>query len=285
MESILEYIEDKVLLFDGAMGTRLSEKGWDMKSSSETLNITSPDLVKEIHEEYIKAGAKVITTNTFMCNIFNEEKYGYILEDVIEKGINMAQEAINKEEIYMALSCGPTGEFFKEGKKNIDKVYESYKRIAKKAEECRVDVILLETIMNIQEVDIALKAIKENSKLPVFCTMSTWGGEDYFREFTVEEMCNVMERNSCDALGINCSDSPNHVYKLVMELLDNSKVPVMLKLNSGSVKNKNHKGDGRECAEDFSSDMVKYINKGVKIVGGCCGTTPEYIRLLSEKIN
>lgn len=283
MESVLTYIKDNVLLFDGAMGTRLREKGWDMKCSSETLNISMPDLVEEIHKEYIEAGAKVITTNTFMCNIYNEEKYGYVLEDIIKNGVNIANKAVGNNDVYIALSCGPTGEFFSDGNKNIKKVYENYKRIAIKGEECGVDLILLETLMNIDEVKIALRAVKENSKLPLFCTMSTWGGEDYFRDFNVKHMCRVMEENNCDVLGINCSASPNHLYRLVDELVIYSKLPIMIKPNNGGSKGQD-KLLVKEDSIAFCNDIINLIDKGVSVVGGCCGTNPEYIKLISEKI-
>lgn len=283
MKNILRYIQDSILIFDGAMGTRLSEKGWDMKCSTEILNITKPELIEEVHREYIEAGAKAITTNTFMCNIFNSEKNEYVLEDIIEKSVNIAKKSIGSNSIYIALSCGPSGEFFKQGNKDIGKVYENYKRIAIKGEECGVQVILLETMMHIDEIKIAIKAVKENCKLPIFCTMSTFNGEHEFRGFTVKEMCTVMEKYGCDVIGINCSDSPNHLYKLVDDLLNNSNLPIMIKLNSGSVKIGVDK-ESKEMEEYFSNDMFNFINKGVRVVGGCCGTNPRYISLIKSKV-
>ena len=283
MKSVLDYIEKNILIFDGAMGTRLSEKGWDMKCSSEVLNITKRELVEEIHREYIGAGAKIITTNTFMCNIFNGEKYGYVLEEVVEKAVKIAKDAIAGRDIYIALSCGPSGEFFKTSGKKIDKVYENYKRLAEVAEQCGVDLILLETMMHLEEVKIAIKTVKENSQLPVFCTMSTWGGEKMFRDFSVDEMCRVVECGNGDAVGINCSDSPNNLYEIVEELIDKSNLPIMVKPNSGSIKTNGDKTI-KEDSEEFGDDILCFIKKGVKIVGGCCGTNPNYITSIKSKL-
>ncbi|MPQ42306.1 homocysteine S-methyltransferase family protein [Clostridium tarantellae] len=282
--NILEYIEDNILLFDGAMGTKLKEVGWDMSCSSELLNLSRQYWVKEVYEKYIDAGAKAITTNTFMCSLENSEKYGYKLEEVIKNAVDIAREVINNRGIYLSLSVGPSCEFFKKGEVDLNKVYENYKTIGKIANKCDIDVIAVETILNIEEGKLALKALKETTKVPIFITMSLCGGNKEFLDASVKEICKVYETLGANAVGINCSNSPKEIKDIVKEFLKFAKVPVIVRPNAGIPKNMNGNYEYDCSIEEYVNYMKEFIKDGVKIIGGCCGTNENFIKELKQNI-
>lgn len=281
MINILDYIKNNILLCDGAMGTMLISKGWDMKASSEILNLNQEELIKEIHKEYINVGCKVINTNTFMCNIFNERKYSYNLEELITKSVLIAKEARGNKEVYISLSIGPSGAFFRNEKIGEDEIYNNFKRIVASGEKAGVDLIHLETFIHKRELEIALKAAHDSSSLPIFCTMSTIGKSNKLKDISLKDFSICAKKLGANAIGINCSNSPRFIENLVEEFLEVSELPIIVKPNTGYIEVKN-KETLKENIEDYALNLTKFVNLGVKIIGGCCGTTPEYMKRIKE---
>ncbi len=287
-----EFIKDNVLIFDGAMGTMLQKKGLKLGENPEVLNFKCPDIVEEVHKEYLEAGANVITTNTFGANELKLALCGLEVEEVITKAIEIAKKARGDKEAYIALDIGPIGELLEPiGTLSFDRAYEIIKRQVVAGVKAGADVIVLETMTDLYEVKAGVLAVKENCDLPVFVTMSF---EENGRTFTgccPESMIMVLEGLGADALGVNCSLGPKQLAPIIEKICSLSNIPVMFQPNAGLPT----LSIGEETKyditkEEFAESVCSHIERGVRIIGGCCGTTPEYIRQLTiecrdKKIN
>lgn len=271
------------LVFDGAMGTMLQAAGLKLGESSETFNLTHPDVVYDIHKMYIDAGSQVITTNTFGASQLKLLKSGYSVEMIINAAVKIAKKAAGDKKV--ALDIGPTG-FLVEplGELTFEKAYEIFKRQMIAGESAGADLILIETMSDLYEVRAAVLAAKENTKLPVYCTMTfqengrTLTGTDPFT------MVNVLEALGVDAVGVNCSLGPKELMNIVEEILKYSSIPVMVQPNAGLPEMCCGETVFGVSPEEFADYMRKMAEKGVSILGGCCGTKPEYIKAVVERI-
>ena len=206
---VKKYLEDNILVFDGAMGTMLQKKGLKLGENPELFNIKEKDKVREIHEEYLNSGAMVITTNTFGANELKLEETGYSVEEIVDAAVSIAKEARGNSEAYIALDVGPIGQLLEPmGTLSFDEAYEIFKRQVVQGEKSGADIILIETMTDLYEAKAALLASKENTKLPVFCTMSFEENGRTFTGCTPESMAMVLEGLGADAIGINCSLGP-----------------------------------------------------------------------------
>lgn len=281
-----EYIKDNVLIFDGAMGTMLQKKGLKLGENPELLNIKEPAIVEEIHKEYINSGANVITTNTFGANELKLKLCNLEVEDAVDAAVKIAKRAIGDSGTYIALDIGPIGELLEPmGTLRFDRAYEIFKRQIVQGCKSGADIILIETMTDLYELKAAILAAKENSDLPVFCTMTF---EENLRTFTgcsPEAMVLVLEGLGVDALGVNCSLGPKQLKPVIEEICSLAHIPVMVQPNAGlptlSIGNET-KYDVTK--EEFADTLCGLIDSGVRIIGGCCGTTPEYIRELSNTV-
>jgi 5-methyltetrahydrofolate--homocysteine methyltransferase len=229
---------NKFIFFDGAMGTMLQNRGLKAGEVPETYNILHPDIIKEIHEKYIKAGANIVTTNTFGANELKLKDTGYSVEEVITNAVNIAKEAKkNSRETYIALDIGPIGQMLEPiGTLSFERAYEIFKRQVEAGVKAGCDFILIETISDLYEAKAAILAAKENSSLPVFCTMTF--GEDG-RTFTGTDpltMVTLLEGLGVDALGVNCSLGPKELFPIVEKILEYSSTPVIVQANAGLPK-------------------------------------------------
>lgn len=280
-----EYIKKNIVIFDGAMGTMLQKKGLELGQVPETLNIAERDKIIEIHKEYIQAGANVITSNTFGANELKLAKCGYTVEEIIDAAISLANEAKEDKEVFVALDMGPIGELVEPmGTLSFDNAYDIFKRQVVQGVKSGADLILIETMTDLYEMKAAVLAAKENSDLPVLATMSFEKDHRTFTGCLPSSMAITLEGLGVDGLGINCSLGPNEIYPIVEELMKWTDVPVLVQANAGLPVVRNNEACYDVNEEEFADVALKFVQLGVRMVGGCCGTTPEYIKAIKEKL-
>ena len=271
------------IIFDGAMGTMLQAYGMKAGDLPETYNILEPDVIEKIHTEYIKAGAMVVTTNTFGANRFKFSDTQFNLKDIIQKGVEIAKRAAKDQ--YVALNIGPLGQLMEPyGNLSFEDAYEAFKEQVIIGAEAGADLILIETMSDTYEAKAAILACKENCDLPVICTMSF---QENGRTLTGTDpltMVNIIQNLGVSALGINCSLGPEEMMPLVPKILEYAKIPVIIQANAGLPKLVNNETFFDVTACDFSSFTAQMAKQGATIFGGCCGTTPEHIAHLKDAL-
>ena len=275
-----------LLIFDGAMGTQLQKAGLGAGDIPEELNIERPELLQSIHRAYLEAGADFITTNTFGCNRLKmaDARYeaGEMLLAAVENARTARKEAGREEDAYIVLDIGPIGQLLEPmGTLSFDEAYDIIAEQIKLAED-RVDAVLFETMSDLYEVKAGILAARENSDLPVFVTMTfeqsgrTLSGND------PETFVNVAEGLGVDALGVNCSLGPKELKPIIEQILNEASVPVILQPNAGLPCLEHGETHYHVTPEEYVEEMKEYMAAGAAVVGGCCGTTPEFIRQLSQ---
>ena len=262
------------LILDGGMGSSLLERGY--AGLPEKLNITSPEIIEDIHRSYVESGSDVVYTNTFGANFY---KYGDELEKIIGSAIDTAKKSGAN---YTALDIGPLGKIVGEGGISFDEAYDEFKRIILLAAD-RTDYIAIETMTSLSEARAAVLAAKENSSLPVCVTMSFEKNLRTFFGVDIRSFALTMEALGVDALGANCSVGPVQMEEIAKKLLECTSLPVVIKPNAGmpSIKDKKTVYDVDE--KSFAENMAKIKGMGANILGGCCGTTPAHIALTAER--
>ena len=278
--------KNKVLLFDGAMGTMIKSYGLNINNSIEIYNFTEEETIKRIHRDYIKAGADIITTNTFGANKIRFKNDKYDIEEVISKGIKIAKEARDgNDRILIAYDIGPTGVGVKPvGTLTFDEAYEIFKKQIIIAEENEVDLILIETILNLEECKAAIKAARDYSKLPVLCTFTLNMDGELFDGNSIENAIKEVNKLDIEAVGINCSPGVKDIYIIVEKIKELTEKEIMVQPNTRCYID--NLKDFIEISEnEFSEEILKCIKKGAKIIGGCCGTTPRYTKKIKEKLS
>lgn len=282
---VREKLKNDKLIFDGAMGTMLQNRGLKIGQLPEALNITSPDVVIDIHKKYIKAGADIITTNTFGANKYKLIDSNYTVKEVIDAAIGNAKMAIGDKDIYIALDIGPIGELLEPmGTLSFQEAYDIFKEQVISGVENQVDLILIETMTDLYEAKAAVLAVKENSDLPVFCTMSFEEDKRTFTGCNPTSMVMTLQGLNVDALGLNCSLGPKELEPIINDILDISRIPVMVQANAGLPTVVNDETIYNISPNEFASYCAKFVEKGVKVIGGCCGTTDEYIKELVKSL-
>lgn len=283
---VREYInKNSILFFDGAMGTMLQSKGLKTGELPEILNFSESDKIIEIHKKYIEAGAEVITTNTFGANEERLKNCGYTVEQIIDKAVANAKKARDDKDVFIALDVGPIGQLLEPmGTLSFERAYEIFKRVVIQGVKSGVDLILVETITDLYEAKAAVLAVKENSNLPVFCTMSFQEGNRTFTGCNAVSMTLVLQGLGVDALGVNCSLGPKEIEPILDEILKISKVPVIVQPNAGIPCVSLGETIFNVSPEEFAGYGKKFADKGVKIIGGCCGTTSEHIKYLTSSL-
>lgn len=283
---VREFLKNNILLFDGAMGTMLQNNGLKLGDIPEEINFNNPDTLTKIHKEYIKAGCNVITLNTFGANIKKLENSKYSVEDIITKSYKIAKDAILDEKVYIAQDIGPIGELLEPmGTLSFDEAYEIFKEQVLVGKKLGVDIFIVETMTDLYEAKAAILAIKENCDIPVFCTMSFEMNGRTFTGCTPSSMAITLEGLGVDALGINCSLGPDEILPIVKEIVKWTNTDIMVQPNAGLPKISMGKEYYDISVDDFRKGIESFLEEGVSIVGGCCGTTPEYIKALRELIN
>ena len=286
---IKEYIKDNILIFDGAMGTMLQRNGLQMGENPEIFGLKNPNILINIHKLYLEAGSNVVTTNTFGANELKLEKLGYTVEEVLDNAISVAKEAIKKVDKskprYVALDIGPIGEMLEPmGTLSFDRAYEIFKRQAIQGEKSGADLVIIETMMDLYEAKAAVLAVKENTNLPIFCTMTFDEDGRSFTGCTPESMVATIEGLGVDALGVNCSLGPKQLLPIVQKIAKRTTTPVIVQANAGLPNIINGKAYYDVDEKEFYKGVVEFINAGASLLGGCCGTNPGFIREISDNI-
>lgn len=283
---IRERIGKEKLFFDGAMGTSLQKVGLKVGEVPELFNFTHPELVQEVHRDYLEAGSDFITTNTFGANKYKVSETSYTVDEVIGQAVAVAKEAIKGfEDKYIALDIGSTGKLLAPmGDVEFEEIYEVFKEQAIAGEKHGCDVILLETFTDLYELKAGVLAVKENTKLPVFCTMSFEPNMRTFFGTSLESMILMLEGLGVDALGINCSLGPKELMPVVQRMMELASIPVMVQPNAGLPVVKDGKATYNITSDEFAEYTSEFAKLGVSILGGCCGTNAEYISKTVKKV-
>ncbi len=277
---ITEYIKEHLLYLDGGMGTLLQERGLMPGEMPERWNLTHPEVITEIHRNYYDAGSHVVNTNTFGANRlkFSAEE----LEEIISGAVANARRAIDqstgKQPKWIALDIGPTGRMLKPyGDFDFEDAVSVFSETVRLGVKYGVDLIFIETMNDSYETKAALLAAKESSELPIF--VSNAYGEDgkLMTGADPAAMVAMLEGMGADAVGVNCSLGPKALGAVVEEYLKYASVPVILKPNAGLPKAADGKTVYDVLPEEFAQEVAALAEKGVRAVGGCCGTTPAYI--------
>ncbi|EHK2355684.1 homocysteine S-methyltransferase family protein [Clostridium perfringens] len=270
-------LKNGVIIADGAMGTRIMELGVNLKETpSELLNIKKPELIEKIHREYIESGANLILSNTFMCNIINAKRNNYNLEEVIEAGISIAKKACGDHGL-VALDIGPLSYYIEENESSFKEiVYENTERIINASKD-KFDLVIFETLGSLKEGEFAVKKAKTLTDKKVICSFTLAYKKD-IPNF-IKNMVSTLEPLGVDALGINCTGYEEILMALDI-LKENTNLPIMIKANLGIPKKVGEELVYDKTLEEFKNLSKRALEKGVNIIGGCCGTTPEYIRAI-----
>ena len=270
-------------IMDGAMGTMLQRSGLPLGQRPELLNLTNPEQITEIHRAYIRAGAEVVYANTFGAGELKLEGSGHTVEEVVSAGIANARAAAAGTGVKVALDMGPLGELLEPaGSLSFERAYDCFARMARAGRAAGADLAVLETMTDLYEVRAGVLAVKENTDLPLLVSMTF---EDNGRTFTgcsIRAMAAVLEGLGVDAVGINCSLGPDEIYPLAKELCEATSLPVFVKPNAGLPDPAT--GEYHITPEAFADSLARYADLGVCMAGGCCGTDPDYIRALKEKL-
>ena len=283
---ILDYLKDNIVYLDGGMGTLLQAEGLAAGELPERWNIEHPDKVIKIHKDYFDAGSNVVSANTFGANVlkFEREELEKIIFSAINNVRRAMEESSGEQEKFVALDIGPTGKLLKPlGDLDFEDAVKIFAETVKIGSKCGADLIIIETMNDSYETKAALLAAKENSDLPVF-VMNAYGSDGKLMTgASPEAMVAMLEGMGADAIGLNCSLGPRALSGVVDKLLKSASVPVIVKPNAGLPKSVNGKTVFDVSPDDFSDTMREFVLGGARVVGGCCGTTPAYIKALKEK--
>ncbi len=281
MKSILELMKEKRIYFDGGTGTVLQEMGLPAGQPPELWNITDPEKIISLHNRYFDAGANIVKTNTFGLNRDKFENYA----ELIRAGIKCAKTAAEgREEAYVAFDMGPTGQLLEPlGQMKFEEAVSVFADNIKVAAECGVDLILIETMNDSYETKAAVIAAKENCDLPIFVTNVYDESGKLMTGANPAAMIAMLEGLRVDALGMNCSLGPDIMLKIIGEFEKYSSLPVIVNPNAGLPEVRDGETVYNIGADEFSDYMMKIAQGGAIILGGCCGTTPDFIKKTIEK--
>lgn len=286
--NLKDYINDNILIFDGAMGTMLQREGMIGGEIPEFYNIEKSDIIKNIHKKYLMAGSNVVTTNTFGANRIKLDGEKYSVDEIITCAINIAKEAIKEVEknANIFLDIGPLGALIEPiGTLKFKDAYEIYKEIVQIGQREGVDGFIIETISDLYEAKAAILACKAYSDKPIFCTMTFDENRRTLTGCDTLTMVTVLEALGVDALGVNCSLGPKELQPVIDEILSYSSIPVIVQPNAGLPKIKNGETYFDIDSNEFTKEVKIMIEKGVRIVGGCCGTDDKFIKDLSKEVS
>jgi homocysteine S-methyltransferase len=277
---------DSVYVFDGAMGTRLYDKGVYINRSYDELNLTAPDLVREVHDEYIAAGSDIIETNTFGATRHNLQPYGLEskLRDINIAAARIAREAAG-DSVYVAGAIGPLGLRIEPyGPTSFDEAKEMYKEQIEALLEGGVDLFVLETFSDLSVIEQAIRAVRELTDLPIVTQMAIqMDGKTTFGT-SPEAFAARLDELGADVIGLNCGMGPNHVLNALEKMRAVTNKKLSAQPNAGlprDVQGRQFYMGSPEYMAEFSR---RFVQSGAKFVGGCCGTTPTHIKLISSAI-
>lgn len=275
----MNFFSDKILFIDGAMGTMLGKT----EGLPEILNVTEPDRIKKIHTAYLDSGANIITANTFGANRLKLEGSGYSVEQIVAAGVQNAHLCVSgRKNTYTSLDIGPLGTLLAPmGTLSFDEAYDIFAQTIRAAGD-RTDFISVETMTDTYELKAAVLAAKENSSLPVIATFSLDENGKMLCGADIISVVSMLEGLRADALGLNCGLGPKQFAALYGTLKEYCSIPTALLPNAGMPYISGGETVYDTAAEEFAQYMKEFALGGVRLLGGCCGTTPEHIRRMTE---
>ena len=283
--NVLELLKKQILILDGGFGTFLQKEGLKPGEHTESWNLSHADVVQSVHKKYFDAGSNVVCANTFGANSLNftGDEHEKIIKAAIENARIAAQNSCGKQEKFVALDVGPLGKLLKPfGDLDFEKAVSIFAETVKLGVKYGADLITIETMNDSYETKAALLAAKENSSLPVFVTNAYGEDGKLITGATPQAMVALLEGMGADAIGANCSLGPKQLVPVALKMLECASVPVIMKPNAGMPKSVDGKTVFDVTAEDFCKEMQFLAKSGVTVLGGCCGTNDEYIKMLVE---
>ncbi|MBR7100121.1 MAG: homocysteine S-methyltransferase family protein [Clostridia bacterium] len=281
-KTVLEKINSELTYFDGGMGTLLQQAGLSLGELPERWNLTHPEVVKQIHTDYLAAGADIVKTNTFGANAlkFSDSE----LEEIILAGMRLAKEAVEKAgRGYIALDIGPCGKLLKPyGDLEFEQAVALFAKTVKIGAP-HADCVLIETMNDAYETKAAVLAVKENCNLPVFVTNVYGADGKLMTGADPKAMIALLEGLRVDALGLNCSLGIEQMLPLLPTFYQYSSLPIIVNPNAGLPKEEDGKTYYDADEERFSTLMQEAVKAGARVIGGCCGTTPKFIEKTVQK--
>ncbi len=273
-----ELLKSREFVFlDGGFGTQLAARLDEMPEVPETVTITHPEIVSAIHRSYIDAGSDIVYTCTFGASRYKIARSGYSVSEIVKAAIANARKAAEGTETLVALDIGPVGRMMEpNGDMTFDEAYDMFTEIVEAGKDA--DLIVCETMTDLYELRAAVLAAKEHSTLPVICTMSFEKSGRTFSGTEASSMALTMSGLGVAALGINCSLGPTDFLPLLETISKWTDLPIIAKANAGLPDPVT--GEYSISPEQYADEAVKFIDHGVKLIGGCCGTTPDYIRAI-----
>jgi methionine synthase I (cobalamin-dependent)/5,10-methylenetetrahydrofolate reductase len=276
----LEELDRRVLVCDGAMGTMLYAKGIFLNKSFDELNLTQPDLVAEVHQQYVRAGADIIETNTFGANKVKLAAFNLTdrVHAVNVQGARIARHAA-REQAWVAGAIGPLGIRIEPwGRTGVDEAEAWFTEQARALLEGGVDLFVLETFRDLNEIGAAIRAVRGVCDLPIVAQVTTEEGGNSLDGAAPESFVPELERHGADVVGLNCSVGPAAMLETIERMARVSGKRLSAQPNAGRPR----EIEGRNiylCSPEYMASYARrFINSGVRLVGGCCGTTPEHIR-------
>jgi methionine synthase / methylenetetrahydrofolate reductase (NADH) len=282
----LQELDNRVLVCDGAMGTMLYARGIFLNRSFDELNLTQPDLVAEVHQAYVRAGADVIETNTFGANRVKLGAFGLAdrVYAINVQGAKIARHAA-RDQVYVAGAIGPLGIRVEPwGKTGVDEAEEIFREQAKALVEGGVDLFILETFRDVNEIGAAIRAVRSVCALPIVAQITTEEDGNSLDGVAPESFVPDLEARGADVVGLNCSVGPAAMLETLERMARVAHVKLAAQPNAG----KPREIEGRNlylCSPDYMASYARrFINTGVRLVGGCCGTTPDHIRAIKAAV-
>jgi methionine synthase I (cobalamin-dependent)/5,10-methylenetetrahydrofolate reductase len=282
----LEALEDRVLVCDGAMGTMLYAKGIFINKSFDALNVTQPDLVAEVHQEYVRAGADIVETNTFGANRIKLGTFGIAdrLHAINEQGARIARHAA-REQAYVAGAIGPLGIRIEPwGKTGVDEARECFREQAQALADGGVDLFILETFRDLNEIGAAIDAVRSVSDQPIVAQMTTEEDGNTLDGTPPERFAPELERRGATVIGVNCAVGPAPMLDTIERMAAVTRRKLSAQPNAGKPRDV----EGRNlylCSPEYMASYARrFILHNVRVVGGCCGTTPEHIRQMKTAV-
>lgn len=284
---ILQELQKRILFCDGGMGSLLQEAGLKPGELPGTWNITHPEELVKIHKAYLEAGADIVTTNTFgVDRLKYNETTEFQLEPVIRAAVANAKEAIRQsgKQAWIGLDMGPTGKLLKPmGDLAFEDCYAIYREVVEIGADAGADFVLIETMSDSYETKAAVLAAKEGCNLPIFVTVTFDERGKLLTGGSPASIVAMLEGLDVDVLGMNCGLGPVQMKEILKDILEVSSTPVMINPNAGLPRSENGKTVYDIDAAHFAKTVEEIVDMGARIVGGCCGTTPEHIRMVAER--
>src|SRR5712691_3157976 len=280
MKPFLDAIDDRVLVCDGAMGTMLYAKGVFINRCFDALNLTQPDMVSEVHQDYLRAGADLVETNTFGANRVKLRAFGLSdkVREINLEGARLARRAV-RDHAYVAGALGPLGIRIEPwGKTGVDEAEAYFREQAEALVEGGVDLFILETFRDLNELGAAISAVRRVCDLPIVAQMTIEEDGHSLDGTPPEQFAPELERHGADVVGVNCSIGPAPMLETIERIAAATHGRLSAQPNAGKPRDIEGRNIYLSSPEYMASYARRFVGHGVRLVGGCCGTTPEHIR-------